>query len=83
LQGAEKMIMSTMEELYTNGRIEGEVEISIKNILKLLNKRFKRVPESISSAVNSYTDIVELDSLFDRALECKTLAEFEEGLVYF
>ncbi|MDR2754516.1 MAG: DUF4351 domain-containing protein [Planctomycetaceae bacterium] len=77
------MIMSTMEELYTNGRIEGEVEISIKNILKLLNKRFKRVPESISSAVNSYTDIVELDSLFDRALECKTLAEFEEGLVYF
>ncbi|MDR2754514.1 MAG: Rpn family recombination-promoting nuclease/putative transposase [Planctomycetaceae bacterium] len=85
-KGAEKMIMSTMEELYTNGKIEGrtegEVEISIKNILKLLNKRFKRVPKSISSAVNSYTDIVELDSLFDRALECKTLTEFERDLAH-
>jgi hypothetical protein len=80
-KGAENMIMSTMEEWYTNGKLEGKIETSIEAVLKLLNKRFEAVPESVSSAVHSYSDIVVLNSLFDRALECETLAEFEQNLV--
>jgi hypothetical protein len=94
----ENMVMSTMEELYTNGKLEGRLEgklegklegelkgetkKAIQSVLRLLNKRFHKVPESISHTVNSYTDLIVLDSLFDRAWECKTLAEFEQDLVH-
>ncbi|MDR3198169.1 MAG: Rpn family recombination-promoting nuclease/putative transposase [Planctomycetaceae bacterium] len=86
----ENMILSTMEELYTNGKLEGKLEgeiegetrKSIQSVLKLLNKRFDKIPESISKVVNSYKDLTALDLLFDRACECKTLAEFEQNLVH-
>ncbi|MDR3196676.1 MAG: Rpn family recombination-promoting nuclease/putative transposase [Planctomycetaceae bacterium] len=84
-KGAEDMIMSTMEELYTNGKIEGKLEGKLEGkiemVLKLLNNRFIKIPESVSRTVHSYTDVVALDSLFERALECKTLEEFEQDLV--
>jgi predicted transposase YdaD len=94
--------MSTLEEWYTKGKLEGElkgrlegelkgrlesklegkIERMIRDILRLLNNRFHEVPESISHTVNSYTDLIALDSLFDRACECKTLTEFEEYLAH-
>jgi hypothetical protein len=89
----EKMIMSTLEQMYTNGKLEGELkgelkgklegktEKAIQDVLRLLTNRFHKVPESISHTVNSYTDLTALDSLFDRACVCKTLAEFEQDLV--
>ncbi|MDR0335561.1 MAG: Rpn family recombination-promoting nuclease/putative transposase [Planctomycetaceae bacterium] len=81
----ENMIMSTMEELYANGKLEGKLEgetkKAVQNVLRLLNNRFHEVPESISHTVNSYTDLAVLDSLFDRACVCNTLAEFEQDLV--
>ncbi|MDR2116712.1 MAG: Rpn family recombination-promoting nuclease/putative transposase [Planctomycetaceae bacterium] len=89
-QESEKMIMSTMEELYTNGKregilegkLEGGLEIATQNILRLLNKRFHNVPRSISRTICSYTDLTALDLLFDRAWECQTLEEFEQDLMH-
>jgi hypothetical protein len=93
-QEAEKMVMSTMEELFVQGEIEGKKEGRIEGkkegeikgrvlvILKILNKRFKKVPDSILRSINSYTDIIALDSLAELALDCETLAEFERELAH-
>ncbi|MDR2704431.1 MAG: Rpn family recombination-promoting nuclease/putative transposase [Planctomycetaceae bacterium] len=89
-QEAEKMVVSTLEELFTQGKVEGKVEgkeegkieSRVQDVLKILTKRFKYVPVSISQSVNSYTDLIALDSLFELAMDCETLAEFERELVY-
>ncbi|MDR0610236.1 MAG: DUF4351 domain-containing protein [Planctomycetaceae bacterium] len=79
------MVTSTLEKMYIEGKLEGKlegkIEGKIEGVLRLLNNRFHKIPESVSHTVNSYTDLTVLDSLFDRAYECETLAEFEEYLV--
>ncbi|MDR2754229.1 MAG: hypothetical protein LBC20_00850 [Planctomycetaceae bacterium] len=94
--------MSTLEELYVQGKEEGkkegkeegkeegkkegkeegEVNRGIKDVLRILNLRFKRVPQSISRAVNLYKDPIALDSLLEHAATCKTLTEFEQDLAH-
>ncbi|MDR0337915.1 MAG: Rpn family recombination-promoting nuclease/putative transposase [Planctomycetaceae bacterium] len=89
-QEAEKMVLSTLEEIFLEGKIEGKIEgkdegkieSKIQDVLKILNKRFRKVPNSILQSVNSYTDLVALDSLFELALDCETLAEFELALAH-
>ncbi|MDR3197851.1 MAG: Rpn family recombination-promoting nuclease/putative transposase, partial [Planctomycetaceae bacterium] len=83
-QETEKMVMSTMEELLLKGVKKGvkkgKIESKTQDVLKILDKRFKKIPNSIVQSVNSYTDLIALDSLFELALDCKTLAEFEREL---
>ncbi|MDR2117347.1 MAG: Rpn family recombination-promoting nuclease/putative transposase [Planctomycetaceae bacterium] len=64
------------------GEIKGEIKRSILVVLKILNMRFKKVPQSISRAVNSYKDPIVLDSLLELAMTCKSLAEFEKDLAH-
>jgi hypothetical protein len=75
-----------MEELYTEGikegKKEGKIEDKIESILKILRTRFKRVPKLTEKAIRAYKDMVALDSLFDHALVCATLAEFERDLAH-
>ncbi|MDR0609514.1 MAG: Rpn family recombination-promoting nuclease/putative transposase [Planctomycetaceae bacterium] len=77
---AEKMVMSTLEELYVKGKEEGEVNRGASDILTVLNTRFKKVPLSISRAVHSYKDPIALGSLLVQAAACTTLDEFEQDL---
>jgi hypothetical protein len=95
---AEKMFTSTMEELFVQGakfgekrgekkgekrgEKRGEIKRGARDVLRLLKIRFKRVPHSISRAVNSYSDPIALDSLLEYAATCKTLPEFERDLAH-
>jgi hypothetical protein len=97
-QESEKMVVSTMEKLYAQGKIEGKTEgrregkregkregrreEKIEDVLKTLRKRFGNVPESISRSVNSYQDPIALDSFWELAMDCRTLTEFEQGLAH-
>jgi hypothetical protein len=121
-EGAKKMVMSTMEKLYTEGMKTGEMRgkmlgeiicemndetIGINNdimrsikrgimrgieksesktkiqlILKALSIRFNSVPASMEKAVKSYKYTFALDSLFEKALVCKTLQEFKKHLTH-
>jgi hypothetical protein len=81
-QEAEPMVMSTLEEYFVNGAKKGAIESKIQDILKILTKRFEKIPKSISQPLSSYTDLIALESLFELALDCKTLAEFERELVH-
>jgi hypothetical protein len=70
--------MSTLEEQYVKGEINGRVS----TILAILNNRFKKVPDSILQSLNLYTDSIALDSLAVSAADCKTLEEFEQELAH-
>ncbi|MDR3198012.1 MAG: hypothetical protein LBU34_09115 [Planctomycetaceae bacterium] len=84
------MAKSTLEELYIRGlkngirknKKKGEIKRIIRDIFKVLNIRFPKVPQSISQAVNSYKDLIVLDSLLEQAVICETLAEFEQDLAH-
>jgi predicted transposase/invertase (TIGR01784 family) len=83
---AEKMVTSTLEELFLKGikkgKKEGKKEGKIQAVLKVLKVRFKKVPASISQSVNLYTDLIALESLLELAASCETLAEFERELAH-
>ncbi|MDR0392277.1 MAG: Rpn family recombination-promoting nuclease/putative transposase [Planctomycetaceae bacterium] len=89
-QETEKMFMSTLAEEYFKGMeegkvegiIEGKIEGRVSTILKILNNRFKKIPNSISRSLSLYTDSIALDSLAMLALDCETLDEFEQALAY-
>jgi hypothetical protein len=85
-QEAEKMVMSTMKKNFMQGKLEGKLEgkreEKIQAILTVLKKNFRDVPESVLQSVNSYKDIIALSSLFELALNCETLQEFEQGLAH-
>jgi hypothetical protein len=85
-KGAEEMVNSTMKELYTKGimegKIEGRIESKIQDVLKLLKSRFKRIPSATEKAIQSYRDPIALESLFEQALDCESLADFERDLAH-
>jgi hypothetical protein len=59
---------------------QGKIEGIINKILRLLQLRFNQVPDEIASELNTRTDLIALDSLFDLAAQCNTLDEFSNGL---
>jgi hypothetical protein len=81
-KGIRKGIRKGEKQGRIEGKVEGRVEGKIQAVLKVIDKRFKKVPKSISQSVNSYTDLIALDSLFELALDCKTLEEFKRGLAH-
>jgi hypothetical protein len=82
LQGKKEGIKEGIKEGKTKGKKEGEIRGKAQSILKILDKRFKKIPRSISQSVNSYTDSIALDSLVELALDCKTLTEFKQALAH-
>ena len=70
------MTMSTAQEWRLEGKAEGEKEA----ILRFLDARFGKVPQTINDTVNSYRDLTALQSLSILAGTCKTLDEFADGL---
>jgi predicted transposase YdaD len=89
---AEKMATSTMQELITQGKIEGKIEgkeegkeegktEALRNaVLKVLRKRFTRVPLGIETMIQKMNDPIALESLHSYALDCQTLDEFATAL---
>ncbi|MDR2641261.1 MAG: hypothetical protein LBC74_00540 [Planctomycetaceae bacterium] len=83
---ANEMVNSTLGILYNEGKVEGIAEGMAKGkaeaILKILERRFRKIPDSISSVVNSYRDLIALESLLYQAIDCESLEEFEQNLAH-
>jgi hypothetical protein len=85
---AHKMTMTTAEELLIRGETRGEARGKAEGerkgkrdaVLSFLKARFGRIPQGIVKTVNSYNDLIALESLTVQAATCKTLDEFKEGL---
>jgi len=56
------------------------IELQAGSIIRILTRRFRRVPKSIQAKINSITDIDRLDWLDDQALYCYTPKEFTKAL---
>jgi hypothetical protein len=66
----------------TKGRVLGREEELKKFIFMCLGKRFNSfVPCDIQDSVNSYSDLIALESLLQRAWDCESIDEFREYLV--
>ena len=69
-----------MAEGKVEGKVEGAIEQTQKLLLKVLNTRFKAVPDSIPFLLQNVTDVNVLQQLFDSAMTMPTLAGFEQRL---
>ncbi|MDR2346597.1 MAG: DUF4351 domain-containing protein [Planctomycetaceae bacterium] len=78
IQGIQLGIKEGKKEGIKEGIQKGKTQA----ILKILNKRFKSVPDSVVQSLNSYTDLIALDSLFELAFDCENLTEFKQALAH-
>jgi hypothetical protein len=80
------------EEAREEGIAEGEARGAVRAearerakaqqaVLRVLKARFKNVPTSIRKSVETYTDLIALDSLLQHAAVCQSVKEFKEALV--
>jgi hypothetical protein len=84
-RGKEKEMMKTIfDEKYDvgllEGRAEGEAKKAIDMTLRLLRKKFHRVPKDMENRIRLMVDPIALDSLAESILDCSTLDEFAEAL---
>jgi hypothetical protein len=77
---AEVVQKSIIQEGIEIGEARGRIEEKIKDILKLVQLRVNQIPDEIVDELNSRTDLVALDSLFDLAAQCNSLDEFTKAL---
>ena len=66
-------------EIREEGRQEGRQEGRRDSILRLLEKRFGRIPDSLVERVRAVHDDARLQQIFDLATDCQDLASFESA----
>ena len=81
LSEEEKQLMQSMAEHYLQQGIEqgieqGETRTKREDILKLLQFRFRNVPEPLAKKIRTLDNRYQLEALFEKAATSQTLAEF-------
>ena len=74
---AEHLIERGKAQGLEQGREEGATQAKQAAVLKLLRSRFNPVPESVINQITLIRNLSRLDSLFEKALNAKTLDEVE------
>jgi hypothetical protein len=62
------------------GELKGKLNTQKANVLRLLEMRFKKVPQRITAKVSALMDAALLTDLFEAAYHCESLKEFEAQL---
>ena len=75
-----KMTETVQKGIFSQGIERGKLEEKINKILKLLQIRHKQVPDAIAAKLNSRTDLIALESLFELAAQCNSIEEFTDAL---
>jgi hypothetical protein len=75
------LIKEITERAEARGQARGATRAKQDSILRILNARFKTVPEDVSQRLLAITDLDRLDLLFDRALQCADLESFRSDLI--
>ncbi|RME80631.1 MAG: hypothetical protein D6785_10085 [Planctomycetota bacterium] len=75
-EGMQKGMQQGMQE----GRQEGLIQSKQEDILRVLEKRFGSVSDTINQKVGSTQDLSRLEELLDLSVTCQSLEEFEAGL---
>ena len=75
-----EMAETIQKGIFGQGVERGKLEEKINKILKLLQIRHKQVPDIIVDELNSRTDLIALESLFEIAAQCNSIDEFADAL---
>jgi hypothetical protein len=63
-------------ELLGQARVEGKVEGKAEGLLRVLQKRYRELPEEMTQSIRGGTSIAQLDHWLDIALEAESLEHF-------
>ena len=78
------MIKSIFDEKFDEGvavgEAKGETRGKAGTLLKILRKRFNKVPKDVENTIRKMTDPVALDSWAEHALDCQSMAEFSQAV---
>ena len=82
------MIKTIFEEKFDEGVAVGEARGEARGIikkgrevlLKILRKKFNKVPRDVENTISKMTDPVALDSWAEHALDCQSMAEFAKAV---
>jgi len=58
------------------GKAEGELNKGREVLLRILRKKFQKVPKDVENIISKMSDPVSLDSWAEHALDCQSMAEF-------
>ena len=83
-----EMIKSIFDEKYdagvavgeAKGETKGRAEAGREMLLKILRKRFNRIPRDVENTIQKMTDPIALDSWAEHALDCQSMAEFAKAV---
>ena len=76
----EQSRLDGVQEGIDKGIEKGELKATRSVLVNVLQARFKSVPESIKTRIESIADVVVLNSLVVEASQCQTIEEFQKGL---
>ncbi|MCL2306426.1 MAG: hypothetical protein FWC43_13875 [Planctomycetaceae bacterium] len=62
------------------GEAKGEVKKGREMLLKILRKRFNKVPKDVESIICKMSDPVALDSWAEHALDCQSMTDFAQAI---
>lgn len=87
-EGGENTVLSLLEQSRLDGVQEGiekgiekgELKATRSVLVNVLQARFKNVPDSIKTRIESIADVVVLNSLVVEASQCQTIEEFQKSL---
>ncbi len=65
-------------ELLANAVAEATPKIKAEELLRVIQKRYRELPEGLAAAVRACADSQQLDRWLDVALEAETLAQFRQ-----
>jgi hypothetical protein len=72
---AEMYLDQGREQGREQGRIEGQLQNARATLLRLLRKRFKRVPRKVEARITATTNLQELETWLDNFANAETLAQ--------
>jgi hypothetical protein len=75
-----KMVKTIFDEKYDAGIADGETKAGRELVLRVLRKKFKKVPKDIEAKVLSKNDPIALASLAEHVIDSSTLEEFAKDL---
>jgi len=61
------------------GEVRGEAREKAGTLLKILRKRFTKVPRDVENTIRKMTDPVALDSWAEHAATCESMDEFAQS----
>jgi len=64
----------------TAAKEEGKAEGKAETLLKILRKRFNKIPRDVESTICKMSDPVALDSWAEHALDCQSMADFTQAI---